>query len=98
LSNADSSKRWIDDGRLVVNGILIGGDTNGIDSLSKSRRSVIENWYSGSGTTISDSAVLAKKKKALIDGASLRIIPNPQLFISPPPGATELFESLSVGK
>jgi uracil DNA glycosylase len=42
LDNTDSSKRWVDDGRLVINGILIGGN---IDALSKSRRSVIENWY-----------------------------------------------------
>jgi hypothetical protein len=95
LKNSDRSQRWIDDGRLVVKGMLIGSD---IDSLSNKRRSVIEDWFDGTLDELGGPALIRAKRNKLIKGASLRIIPNPQLFISPPPGATELIESLSVAK
>jgi hypothetical protein len=97
LKNDLTTRRWIDDGRLVINGIVIGPN---IQDLSNRRRSVIENWYSWSWTnmSISSAAIVAKRKTSLIEWASLRITPNPKLFTSPPPGADELFKSLNVAK
>jgi hypothetical protein len=47
---------------------------------------------------INSRAVVAKRRQSLVNGASLRIVPNAKLFTSPPPGSDELFQSLSVAK
>gem|GEM_PF-5175836 len=64
-----------------MRGILI---SNGIQDLANSRRSVIRDWYSGTLQVGADRLVQMKRAK-LIQGAALRIVPNTQLFVAPPP-------------
>gem|GEM_PF-5560169 len=42
LKNNDQNTKWIDDGRLIVEGIIMSND---ISPLVNNRRSVIKDWY-----------------------------------------------------
>jgi len=91
LKNNDQNTKWIDDGRLIVEGIIMSND---ISPLVNNRRSVIKDWYVKEWS----SDIQDHKRKQLIDGASLQIVTNVWIFTSPPPLSQELFQSLAISK
>ena len=81
--NNDLNKPWINGGRLMINGILLGGD---LTKLVAGRRSVVESRFD------------KKAGDGLLDDGSIVIKANPEIFTSLPPGAEDISLTLNVFK
>ena len=81
IRNDDLNKEWAKRGDLKVRGILIG---NGVDEVKENGRSVLGDIW----------RVDANIYKLIIDGASLKIVTNPMLWIAPPPGIVDLLQAV----
>lgn len=83
---------WCMNGNLHVQWILIG---NNIDSLIEGRRSNLNNWFNVSW---SEKAIKIQRRNQILDGASLLIEYNPNLWKQLPPGADQFINLLDVYK
>lgn len=81
--NNNLNKPWINGGRLIINGILLGGDLN---KMIVGRRSVVEDWFN------------KNLPEGLFDDGSIVIKANPAIFTNLPPGAEDLSLTLNVFK
>ena len=84
--NSDFARSRCSNGGLKVNGTLIWSN---IDYIINKRRTVLDGWF--------ESALPAKKTQHIIDGSSLNITPNINLWTSLP-GADEVAQTLWVKK
>lgn len=81
--NNDLNKPWINGGRLVIDGILLGAD---VSKLVAGRRSVVEDWFD------------RRAGDGLLEDGSIVIKANPDMFTHLPPAAEDISTTLNVFK
>ncbi len=81
--NNDLNKPWINGGRLLIHGVILGGN---LKELVEGRRSIVESWFD------------KRAGDGLLDDGALVIKANPEIFTNLPPGAEDISLTLNIFK